>query len=296
MANDLSPSDRISTALTCLQQRDIATAERLLLQALQPECTVYHHFAPGLYIREVHLPAGIVAIGHEQRFAHWNIFLKGKVLILKDDGTEALLEAPMQFIGQPGRKVGYILEDVVWQNVYATNETDVETLERHFINKSPQWQREEDAQITSDYASHIADRRDYRSILRDLGLTEAEVQKTVQNPADQCIFPADVSGVKLGNSPIHGKGLFATRPFAAGEVIAPARIAGFRTPAGRYTNHSLTPNATMTQQSNGDITLTALTAIAGCHGGFNGDEITIDYRQALRLSGNSEDVKCLQLQ
>jgi hypothetical protein len=39
----------------------------------------------------------------------------------------------MTFIGKPGRKVAYILETVVFQNVYATEETDIEKLENMFI-------------------------------------------------------------------------------------------------------------------------------------------------------------------
>ena len=70
-----------------------------------------------------------------------------------------------------------------------------------------------------------------------------------------------------------------------GAVIAPARIAGKRTPAGRYTNHSAKPNAVMVQLPSGDIDLVASRHISGCAGGQLGEEITIDYRQALRLSG-----------
>ena len=36
---------------------------------------------------------------------------------------------------------------------------------------------------------------------------------------------------------------------------------------------------------NGDINLVAITDIEGCKGGSMGTEITIDYRQALGLSG-----------
>jgi len=70
-----------------------------------------------------------------------------------------------------------------------------------------------------------------------------------------------------------------------GDLIAPARIAGMRTPAGRYTNHSNTPNSAMILTACGDINLIALRDIEGCKGGDNGEEITIDYRQALALSG-----------
>jgi hypothetical protein len=41
----------------------------------------------------------------------------------------------------------------------------------------------------------------------------------------------------------------------------------------------------MVKRPNGDIDLVATRQIAGCTGGQPGEEITIDYRQALRLSG-----------
>jgi hypothetical protein len=41
----------------------------------------------------------------------------------------------------------------------------------------------------------------------------------------------------------------------------------------------------MVKLPNGDIDLVALTDIEGCKGGDMGTEITIDYRQALALSG-----------
>jgi SET domain-containing protein len=88
----------------------------------------------------------------------------------------------------------------------------------------------------------------------------------------------------IANSKIDGKGVFATGNIEEGEVIAPARINGKRTPIGRYTNHSKNINAIMLLRDNGNIDLVAKKAINGCQGGNLGEEITIDYRQALSLA------------
>jgi SET domain-containing protein len=77
--------------------------------------------------------------------------------------------------------------------------------------------------------------------------------------------------------------LIATATIETGEVIMPARIDGKRTPAGRYTNHAKDPTAIMIERLNGNIDLVALRDIRGCSGGDDGEEITIDYRQALEL-------------
>ena len=90
--------------------------------------------------------------------------------------------------------------------------------------------------------------------------------------------------IKVAPSGIEGQGLFATANIKAGETIAPARVNGMRTIAGRFTNHSISPNAEMVHGQGTDILLIALRPIAGCTGGQDGDEITINYRAAHRLT------------
>jgi hypothetical protein len=74
-------------------------------------------------------------------------------------------------------------------------------------------------------------------------------------------FLTEPMGVRIDDSAIHGKGIFATKPFQSGEIIAPARKGGKRTPAARYCNHGGDPNAKMVMHSNGDVDLIALKAI-----------------------------------
>ena len=60
----------------------VADLEKEMLGMPQADCPVAHHFGPGIYIREVTLPAGIFAVGHTQRYEHLNIMLTGKVAII----------------------------------------------------------------------------------------------------------------------------------------------------------------------------------------------------------------------
>ena len=101
---------------------------------------------------------------------------------------------------------------------------------------------------------------------------------------DQIPMPFGNYKMMIANSRIDGKGVFATGNIAQGEVIAPARIDGKRTPVGRYTNHAKNANGIMVLRDNGNIDLVANKAINGCQGGNLGEEITIDYRQALNLA------------
>lgn len=254
-----------------------------LLKMDQVPCPVIHRFGPGIYIREVTVPAGTVAIGHYQKYEHMNVFLHGRVSMFNDDGSMTELCAPMIFVGKPGRKIGYVHEDMVWLNIYSTNERDVETLEKTFLDKSPAWEfmnklRENQA------LKAIGDIEDYRKLLTEYRLSEETVRAQTENEDDQIPMPLGNYKIAMASSHIEGSGIFATCPIESGEIIAPARIDGKRTPVGRYVNHSRKPNAQMIE-FNGDIYLVALTEINGCRAGFLGEEITTDYRSNLKLIG-----------
>lgn len=285
MVNEITSMSIISTAMQNLMSNGIDHAERIMLSETQAPCSVVHHFSPGIYIREVHLPAGIFAIGHKQKTEHLNIMLKGRVLMHNEDGTATELIAPLMFTGKPGRKMGYVLEDVVWQNIYATNERDIQVLESVYLDKSPMWEASELARISTARDNHAADRCDFLSAINEAGFTTHVVQDQSENLDDQCPMPMGSWKVKTGVSPIHGTGIFLTADAVAGELLGPARLNGLRTPLGRYTNHSVKPNARMAMHLSGNVTLVATQNIKGCVGGIDGDEVTICYRQALELSG-----------
>lgn len=124
--------------VTLMATTDMDVLEAAMLAQPQTECQVAHHFGPGIYIREVRIPAGLLVIGHSHRDESLNIMLAGKMALLAD-GEISIVEAPFMKVTLPGRKVGYAIEDTVWQNVYATNETDIAKLEEMYVDKSPAW-------------------------------------------------------------------------------------------------------------------------------------------------------------
>lgn len=243
---------------------DPASMEKTLLQMPQVECKVAHYFGPGIYIREVTIPAGTLAVGHMQKFEHLNILLKGSVAMIMD-GEVKVVNAPLIFTGKPGRKFGYALEETVWQNIYATEETDVEKLEEMFVEKSQEW------------LEHHADQADYTLLVSGLNMSQEQIRSQVENNDDIVhVIPEDKA--RLGDSKIHGTGVFSVVEISMGEVIGPARIGGKRTYLGRYTNHSVSPNCFFEHDKNGIAMIAAKRIKAG-------DEITVCYRQALSLSG-----------
>jgi hypothetical protein len=262
---------------------DVEHAEVAMLQFPQIDCPVIHRFSPGIYVREVHVPAGTLAIGHRQKTEHLNIFLRGRLSIVNENGSVSELAAPMIFIGKPGRKVGWTHEDIVWLNVYSTDETNVERLEEMLIDKSIGWEEHAQIALQSKMLQHEDDRADYFAVLEEFGTSHELARAQSEDKADQIDIPAGGYKCKVGTSAIDGLGLIATAEIAMGELIMPVRLVGKRTPAGRYTNHAKNPNAIMIARFNGDIDLVAVRDIRGCSGGADGEEITINYRHALGL-------------
>ena len=97
---------------------------------------VRHVFSPGMYARELFMPAGTVIIGKIHRHAHMNTISKGKIQVLTPNGT-ATYTAPFSFVSEPGMKrVGRVLEDTVWTTYHKTDKTDLAEIEQDVIAPS----------------------------------------------------------------------------------------------------------------------------------------------------------------
>jgi len=258
----------------------IPNIESAMLKCEQVDCPVIHRFSPGLYIREVRIPANSWALGHAQKKEHLNLFLQGRLTMYSEDGTTMEMSAPMMFTGKPGRKFGFIHEDVVWLNVYPTDETDIETLEDIFLSKSDSWV----SNLICRSESRESEREDFDKLVSEIGITKECIREQSENIIDQIEMPAGAYKFEVRDSEIEGKGVFASAEISSNEVIGPARLYGNRTPLGRYTNHSNCPNAKMVMYNN-DIWLVSICTIDGRKGGVPSTEITTNYRETLKLAG-----------
>ena len=104
--------------------------------APQVECKESHHFGPNIYIKEVTLPAGAVIIGKHHRHEHLCNMVSGRMIVVDSEGNRTELVAPMTFMAKAGRKIAYIIETVVFQNIYSTSETDIQKLEDMIVDNS----------------------------------------------------------------------------------------------------------------------------------------------------------------
>jgi quercetin dioxygenase-like cupin family protein len=117
--------------------RQVESLEADLLKLPQIECPLVHRFAPGVYLRQIFMPAGSFIIGHCHKTEHFNIVMSGRALVMMEGQTQEIA-APSVFVSQPGvRKVLRVLEDMVWMTVHVTPETDLQKLEEQIITKSP---------------------------------------------------------------------------------------------------------------------------------------------------------------
>jgi hypothetical protein len=102
---------------------DILEAENAKLP--QVECPLVHRFTDGMYIREIHMPAGIIVTSRTHKTQHPFVISKGVVEVVKEDGSRELLKAPHTGITNVGtRRVLLIHEDTIWSTFHITEKTD----------------------------------------------------------------------------------------------------------------------------------------------------------------------------
>jgi SET domain-containing protein len=143
------------------------------------------------------------------------------------------------------------------------------------MEKSSEWKADQD--------QRRAEIEQYQGLLEKLNVSDSLVQQESQNPVDQMQMPFGSYKIAVHESPIQGKGVFATSYIEAGELIGPVKLNGYRTPIGRYMNHSDEPNAKV-EIFGSDLYLISLQPIQGYKGGQLGDEILTNYEHNLKKS------------
>lgn len=215
-----------------------------------------HRFAPGVYTREMFVPAGLMITGKIHKTEHISIFLSGRMLVTDGLGKSKEIIAPIVETALPGvKRAGIALEDVRWITVHPTEETDIDVLE--------------DMLVTNDYSEveHLVDNRDYADFEIEFNV-DSQVKKAY---AAIEFDRKQIDGVEIRQSRRHGMGVFVTKRFECGDVVAPATLDDRLMEYSRYTNHSMSPNARMVSDDNG-VNIVAIRDI-------DNEEVTVDYRE-----------------
>jgi hypothetical protein len=104
------------------------------LRRFQPvEIPTKHYFSPGIYAREITIPAGVTLTGKIHKYTQLNILSKGDISVLTEDGL-IRVQAPFHVVSPPGTKrVAHAWSECVWTTILATEETDIDKLEKYFV-------------------------------------------------------------------------------------------------------------------------------------------------------------------
>lgn len=93
------------------------------------DCPVTHRFAPGLYIREIFIPAGTLLTSAIHKTEHPFVLAQGRIAVVSDNEGQVIYEAPHVGITQPGtRRALFAQTDVVWVTIHKTDKTDLEEI------------------------------------------------------------------------------------------------------------------------------------------------------------------------
>ncbi len=83
----------------------------------QVDCPIRHHFAPGIYAREISIPAGTVVVGVVHKTDNLIIVSMGRLRIVTDEGTAEVC-AGDTFTCKAGTKNAVLaLENSRWTNL-----------------------------------------------------------------------------------------------------------------------------------------------------------------------------------
>ena len=105
----------------------------------QTELPLKHSFAPGVYAREMEIPAGTLLIGKIHKHRHHNFLMKGSIIVLTEANGVELLQAPLMIVSEEGtQRIGYAVTDTVWTTIHENkdNSEDLDVIEKRTVVKT----------------------------------------------------------------------------------------------------------------------------------------------------------------
>ena len=94
---------------------------------------IQHHFAAGLYARQMHLPQGKCALSHKHKYAHFSILASGNCIVKTDD-SETEYHAPACVMIEKDKNHSiFAKSDVVWFCIHAADVAEVDDIDSVLI-------------------------------------------------------------------------------------------------------------------------------------------------------------------
>ena len=96
---------------------------------------IKHYFSDSLYAKEIHVPANMMIVQHKHNYDHLGVLAKGKVRVTyKNEVLE--IEGPYCFNIEKNKHHGILaLTDCVWYCIHATDETDINKVDKVLIKE-----------------------------------------------------------------------------------------------------------------------------------------------------------------
>lgn len=96
----------------------LEAAAQGLAEQLDLDDVTTNWFAPGVYARQIHLPAGSLVLGKIHKHAHLNLLLVGLVEVASEFHTE-MFAAPRIWVSEPGiKRAVRTVEDAMWVTIH----------------------------------------------------------------------------------------------------------------------------------------------------------------------------------
>ena len=132
MAAELNPLAHVKPTIEQIMGLQAAMAEYP-----QVELDLFHHFAAGVYARELHIPSGVGIVGKMHRTQHFLVVASGSISVTTSAGQEDIT-GPRVVITEPGTKRAiYAYTDAVLFTFHVTDETDLGKIEEIVIQPDP---------------------------------------------------------------------------------------------------------------------------------------------------------------
>ena len=119
-------------------RKRIEALQREVLKLPQYEPITHHHFADGMYCREVFREAGTLVIGAVHKKEHFYIVASGTVSITDGSAAAKMVTGPAIHTSYPGTKRAvYAHTEAICITVHRTDKTNIEDIEAELVEQDP---------------------------------------------------------------------------------------------------------------------------------------------------------------
>jgi len=133
MTTDTNTIVRLGTAVHVVNPA-VDALERALLTLPAADCPLRHFHTPGLYCREIFMPAGSIVTSKIHMTEHQFIVSKGRCSVWIEGEGWREFKSPAHGITMPGtRRLLVVHEDTIWTTMHPTSKQTVEEIEADII-------------------------------------------------------------------------------------------------------------------------------------------------------------------